>query len=191
MLKKSVRINLERLGSDLTAYRLAMDRIFSKSLSRPSDCREYFFDLLVCVTRIYLDYLLLGKELSKIPARRIPVTNLQPKAIKLDSNRAKSLQDRFKERLRSQNCWQHFRPDIPFAELTGLHTASDFMKCFTVDLPEIYEETLRAKQYVKRLLEKSGESGTSLAVSLEHLCRNHVSTVMQALQWASDESTWP
>jgi len=64
------------------------------------------------------------------------------------------------------------------------------MNAFGLHLPEIYEEAVRAKGYAKRLLEESGDTGAFLTVSLDHLCQNHVSFVIPALQWAADESTW-
>ena len=190
MLKKSVRANLERLGSDLTAYRLAMDRIFSASPSEPCDCREYFFELLACVSRLYLDYLLLARELLTVGARRKAATDRQSKKVPLDKDHFRLLRSRFRERLESLPCWAHFEPEIPFSELTGLRTFTDYINSFALHLPEIYEEAIRAEQYAKGLLRDSEASGTVLAVSLEHLGRNHISFVLQALQWAADESTW-
>ena len=148
--------------------------------------RVFFFKLLVCVSRLYLDYLLLVGELSKLHAQRGSTSNL----IHADVAKEGLLRDHFTERLQSLPCWAHFHPKIPFSELTGLRTLADYMNSFTLHLPEIYEETLQAEQYAKRLLADSGDSGDYLTVSLEHLGRNHISFVLQALQWAADENTW-
>jgi len=187
MLKKSVRADLKRLRDDLTAYRSAVDRIFSARLSKPRNCRDYFFKLLVSVSRLYLDYLLLVRELEKIHARK--GTNLG--LIHADTRREGLLRKRFGERLRALPCWKGFQAETAFSEITGLRTLTDYLNSFRLHLPEIYEETLRAEEYAKRLLKVPGDSGVDLMVSLEHLARNHVSFVVQALQWAADESTWP
>jgi|SRR5579872_6078009 len=187
MLKKSVRANLETLSADLRAYRKAMDRVFSKPPSKPRDCRKYFFELLVSVSRLYLDYLLLVTELSKVHARKGTTSNL----IRTDVAREGLLRRRFKKRLKSLRCWTHFRPENSFSEVTALRTLTDYMDSFALHLPEIYEETLQAEQYAQRILTDSGDSGAYLTVSLEHLGRNHISFVLQALQWVSDEISWP
>jgi len=186
-VKKSVRAILEKLVSHLVAYRVVMERIFSEPLSGPDECREYFFELLISASTLYLDYLLVLRELSKVHARRRTASDF----IKPDIQREASLRRRFTERIQSLPSWKGFQPEMAFSEYTGLRNLTDYLHSFTVHLPEIYEETFSAEQYAKRMLEGSGESGSRLTVSLEHLARNHISFVIQALQWAAAEVSWP
>ena len=58
-------------------------------------------------------------------------------------------------------------------------------------LPEIYEETFRVEDCAKDFM--TNQSSAFLAqmiVGMEHLGRNHISFVQQALQWASADINW-
>jgi hypothetical protein len=182
---------IEGLISNLKAYRSAMDRLFSLPLARPSDCRKYFLNLLICVTRLYLDVLVLSNELSKGSVPRRTTALRRPEPISVDADRFMKLREHFRERLDSLQCWEYFQPEIPFSELTGLRTRSDYLNSFTLHLPEIYEETVRAEKYAQAVLGTRGTIRTSeLMVSLQHLGHNHISFVLPSLQWAADEMTW-
>ncbi len=182
---------IKMLISNLQAYRSAMDRLFSRPLARPSDCRKYFLDLLVCVARLYLDTLVLSDELSKSRVATKSNVPCRPDSVDVDVDRFMILRQRFRERLESLQCWEYFQPECPFSELTGLRTHTDYLNSFTLHLPEIYEETLRAEKYAQALLKTPrGIRTSALVVSLEHLGRNHISFVLPGLQWAADEMTW-
>jgi hypothetical protein len=59
---------LERLQSDLASYRDAVDKIFSEAPSDPGAWQRYFFEVLICASQLYLDYLLVTRELPMLEA---------------------------------------------------------------------------------------------------------------------------
>jgi len=197
----AVENELQALIHDLKAYRAVMDRIFSRSLARPRDCRKYFLNLLICVTRLYLDYLTLSKELSRTAVPRKTNSSRQRDSGGFDAGRFMRSREhalsearvrwRFKDRLNSLQCWEYFQPEMPFSELTGLRTRSDYFDSFTLHLPEIYEETIRAEKLAGDLLAALDRRRIAqLIVSLQHFGQNHIIFVLPSLQCAADEMTW-
>jgi hypothetical protein len=105
--------------------------------------------------------------------------------------RERNLREKFRERLESSPCWIHFKPQNPSSADTGLKTLQDYIEKFTLHLPEIYEETLRVEVCAKSFLNNHNDSALAqLVVGLQHLGRNHISFVLQALEWAADEDSW-
>src|SRR6267378_1141270 len=129
---ESMSKQLHNLILHLVHYRKTLDQIFSKPAKTPSNLRQYFFDLLVCTSQLYLDYLLVLKDSSsyetkktKFPRRKLPVA---------DIHREKDLRERFRRALESSPHWEHFIPENPFCDATGLHTLDDYLHRFTLHL---------------------------------------------------------
>jgi hypothetical protein len=61
---ESMSEQLQNLILHLVYYRKTLVQIFSKPAKTPTDLRQYFFDLLVCTSQLYLDYLLVLKVSS-------------------------------------------------------------------------------------------------------------------------------
>ncbi len=182
----SNRIN--ELKDCSSAYRAIVDRIFSTSLSGPHECRQYFFDLLLIVSRLYLASILLVDELSNVKGVKDRSTSPLP-----STNVARFIESarHFRERLESLACWKYFRPMRGVPEAAGLVTVKDYQDSFTLHLPEIYEETFQIDQYVEKLLRLITDSAIAgVIVTVEHVCYHHVSFVLPALQWASREASW-
>jgi hypothetical protein len=177
---------LQNLILHLVHYRKTLDRIFSKPAKTSSSLRQYFFDLLVCTSQLYLDYLLLLKDSpsyetkkTKFPRQKLPVADIHSE---------KDLRERFRRALESSPHWEHFIPDNPFSHETRLHTLDDYLHRFTHHLPEIYEETFRIESDLNIFLENlSDEVLAHLLVSLQHMARNHISFVLQTLEWAAED----
>lgn len=193
---------LEQMVQDCKSYRVAIDRLFSWKLARPRDCRRYFGGLLTTMSRLYLDSLIVKKE---IPALRAFCHPIGPGAAPRDVWGAqrfaeiaskqvlteKVLRQRLNERLASRLCWSFFEPRVPFAESIRLETLQDYLDSFGLHLPEIYSGTLQVESYV-RSFRKKPDTGTlvDLELGLTHMSRNHISFVHFAIEWVSDEATW-
>ena len=180
---------LERLPLDLAAYRAAVDQLVSSALMTPRGWQQLFLEISICASQLYLDYLLVAKALPEIDSVSLAVKGIDH--VPVDALREKRLREKLKHELESSPSWNHFKAENPFSELTGLRSLQDYTEKFTLHLPEIYEETFRAEVYTKAFLRTHSASTLSqLAVALQHLSRNHIGFVLQALEWASDEGSW-
>jgi hypothetical protein len=180
---------LEKLQIDLSGFREAVDRIFSPTLITPESWQACFQEILISASKLYLDYLLVMKNLSamEIASSKSSSTG----HLRVDTLRERNLRERLKHELQSSHSWNHFRPQNPFSGLTGLHTTQDYTDRLTLHLPEIYEETFRVEAYTKTFLANhDGPTLARLAVGLQHLGRNHIAFVLQPLEWVADEGSW-
>lgn len=179
---------LRKLVSNLASYREAVDRLLSPDVPDGRKWREQLFDILISVAQLYLDYLLLIRELPAIEAAS--KASVQ-EVLRANTGREARLRKRLKDRLESVPHWNHFDPQNAFSELTGLRTRQDYINRFVLHLPEIYEESLRVEDRTKAFLTDLGHSSLmELAVGMEHIGRNHISFVLQALEWAVDDGSW-
>ena len=112
--------------------------------------------------------------------------------VRVDTLREKTLREKLHKELESSPCWsRHFKPENSFSELTGLRSRRDYTDKLTLHLPEIYEESFRVEACTKDFLAShDGSALAQLVVGLQHLGRNHISFVLQALEWAADEDSW-
>jgi hypothetical protein len=180
---------LEKLQSDLVSYREAVDQIVSSTLTTPRDWQQRLLEVLVCASQLYLDYLLVVRNLSALEA--VASKGGGSDRVRADALRERTLREKLKHELESSPSWNHFWPENPFSELTGLRSLQDYTDKFTLHLPEIYEETFRAEACTKDFLTNRHASALAqLVVALQHLGRNHIGFVLQALEWASDEGSW-
>jgi|UPI00037BBCC4 hypothetical protein len=179
---------LDKLVEHLTNYRATMDRLFSGDSVTPCECRRYFFDLLVSVANLYANTISAAEELrvSSTPSHA-PKTDQDAK---IESIAEDALRRRFRERLQSFP-WSSFEAENAFSVFTGLNTTEDYLRRFSLHLPEIYTESLRLEQDVHAFAKYSdGRSRADLLVGLQHVSRNHISFVIQALEWAADLDSW-
>ncbi len=149
---------LERLQSDSVSYREAVDKIFSEA---PLDLRawqSYFFEVLICASQLYLDYLLVTRELPALEAVSKASTYDR---VETDIRRESTLRKKLREKLESSLHWEHFSPENPFSEDTGLRTLQNYIDSFAHHLPEIYEESFRVEYCAKSFL--NNQNGSALA----------------------------
>lgn len=181
---------LERIQADIIAYREAVDRIFFPALTSTEGWQQRLWEILICASQLYLDYLLVMKDLPELDA--ISSRGGSRNRVDADALREQQLREKLRHELESSLCWsQHFKPDNPLAEAIGVRTPRDYIESLTLHLPEIYEETFRVEACAKDFLAHRGDSALAqLVVGLQHLGRNHISFVLQTLQWAADEGSW-
>ena len=180
---------LEKINSDLTSYREAFDQLVSVATTTPADWRQRLFAILICASQLYLDYLLAMRDL---PALEAVSSEVRSVPVRANTLRERELREQLQQKLRSSSSWNHsFQPKNPFSELTGLRGLQDYTERFTLHLPEIYEETLRVETCIKDFTASHDDSALAqIIVGLQHLGRNHISFVLQALEWAGDEDGW-
>ena len=180
---------LEKLLVDLASYRQAVDQIFSPLLKGPKEWRERLFEVLICTSQLYLDYLLIIKSLPIMEV--ISSESGSSNFVRTNLVRERNLRERLKHKLESSRPWSGFRPENPFSGITGLCSRQDYIDRFTLHLPEIYEETFQVEACTKNyLLSHNGAALAQLGVGLQHLGRNHISFVLQPLEWAADADSW-
>ena len=180
---------LEKLQRDLVSYREAVENVFSSALAKPTEWQQCFREILICASQLYLDYLLVMKNL---PAMEAVSSKDDSDRVRVDTVREKILREKLQQRLESSTCWSHhFKPENSFSELTGLRSLRDYADKLTLHLPEIYEESFRVEACTKDFLAShDGSALAQLVVGLQHLGRNHISFALQALEWAADEDSW-
>lgn len=185
----SIYGQFDKLTLDLAGYRATVNRAFSRKLSRPRDCRRYFLEILLSTSQLYLDYVLVLANLTKL--ERISSAQFRAKPVDADIKRETLLRERFRQRIESLSCWSLFEPENAFSKLTGLRTLKDYFDSLSLHLPEIYEETFRAERYAKMFRKRQDTSAlTGLLVALQHIGRHHISYVRFALEWTTDECSW-
>jgi hypothetical protein len=181
---------LEKLILDLAHYRESVDQLLLPTdVSGTRQWREQLFEILICASQLYLDYLLLMRALPSLESISVKASgDLVPR---LDIHREASLRKGLKERLKSVPHWKHFDPRNAFSKLTGLQTLEDYIDRLVLHLPEIYEESLHVEDCTRRFLTVHDEAIlTELVIGMEHMGRNHIAFVQQALEWAANETGW-
>ncbi len=180
---------LEKLQVDLVRYREAVDHVFGTALVTPGNWQKWLWEISICSSQLYVDYLLVVKLLPELDA----VANKKGALglVRSNSLREESIRERLRQELETSPCWTAFKPENPFSELTGLRSLQDYTDRFILHLPEIYEETFAVEVCVKSFLENHNSSALAQTfIGLQHLGRNHIGFVLQALEWAADEGSW-
>ena len=181
--------HIERLLLDLVAYRRAVDHVISSAATPPGHWQQCFVEISICTSQLYLDYLLVTKASPHHDSLSVSVDEVG--LVSIDVFREKHLREELKNKIESSSSWKHFKADNALSTLAGLRNIQDYVDRFTLHLPEIYEETFRAEIYANTLLRTQSVYALSrLLVALQHLGRNHIGFVLQALEWASDEGSW-
>lgn len=181
--------SLVNVISSARAYRAAIDQVFSVPLAEPEAAREYFFDLLLAVSQLYLDYLLVVRDQPAIE-KAAAASDHRFERIRRDSHREMELRERFRKRLEVLPCWEYFEPFDAFANYTGLRTLADYIASFVIQLPEAYEESFRVERYAQSLLEGASGPIEELILSLQHMGLHHLTFVRYALEGAAKEGNW-
>ncbi len=182
-------VQLEELRLHLVQYRQAVDQILSSDLTSPQSWRVCFSEILICTSRLYLDYLLVTKGLPELESLAFKRSNTG--LTSTDSGREFELRLKLGKKLDSLAGWPGFVAQNSFSKLTALRTVQDYIDSFSLHLPEIYEETFRVEACTKSFLTNQDSSALAhVSVGLQHLGRNHASFVLQALEWAADEGSW-
>jgi hypothetical protein len=180
---------LRKLRRDLITYRETVDLIFSLPSSEPEVWRRAFFDILICASQLYLDYLIVMRDSSSFD--KISFEDSRQDILQADIKREQELRKRLREALESCPPWNRFSPEHAFSNATGLRTSQDYINNFALHLPEIYEETFRVEGCVESFLASPDNSVlVDMIVGLQHMGRNHISLLQPALQWVTEEHLW-
>ena len=180
---------LRQLLSSLPAFRTAVDALVSENHGSADEWRRSFHGVLLAATELYLGYLLVQKNEAALwkTARGRPAANARWG----DIQRETALQHKITDRLESALPWKLFRTTNQFSRWTGLWDRRDYVERLALHLAEVYEQTIGTEKRVTDFLaDRSPRAFADISVGLEHLGRNHISFVLQALQWAADESSW-
>lgn len=187
-----VRSKLSGLTLHTAGFRQAVDGIFTRPFQTHTEWLRYFWTILQFASQLYADYVLLTPDLNPVEALDdSPKSPLLDAADESDVQTEMILRKRYSSALRGVPFWRDLRPNAPFAEITGLRKADDFIQSLVLHLPEAYVESIRVERWAKEL--SAGPSAGSLAsliVGLEHMSRNHLLFALPALQFAADETSW-
>ncbi len=125
-------------------------------------------------------------ELEAVASKRAVLDLVQS-----DGLAERSIRKRLRQELETSPSWTTFRPENPFSELTGLHSLQDYTDKLALHLPEVHEETFAVEAcLISFLANRNSAALAQTFIGLQHLGRNHISFVLQALEWAADEGSW-
>jgi hypothetical protein len=181
--------DLVELKLHLAQYRDSLDAILASNISEPKEWRVALLNILVYVSRLYLDYSLFQKDIprlwhlaSKRAKRNVPRCDIQ---------REQLLRSRIEEQLESSSCWIYFKLGGVASLFPNLQTLRDYTNSFALHLPEIYEETIRLDACATSFMETHDKRALAdMVVGMQHMARNHISFVLPALELAADEDHW-
>jgi hypothetical protein len=182
------RTNLQKMLGDFAGYREAVGHVLAERSQSVERWRILLEALQLSTATLYLDYLQVTRPLAdlNLPSRK----RFRKKPIN-SADDQHALRARFREHLESTVPWQNFRSGNPFSSITNLRSKEDYLQVLALHVPEIYQETLVLEPAVSRFLqEETANDQAMLIVGLQHLGRNHISFLLPALEWITDESSW-
>jgi hypothetical protein len=175
----------------LRAYRVVMNRVFSRKLATPRHCARYFFDVLRQSSRLYNDHLLFRDIEPTIAIHSVRHPRGQSeRAFSID--REMRLRQRLKLRLEALPSWATFDPNNPFVDENQLRTPEDYIANLVLHLPEIYGEAATLEACARDTLQRRRASDAAVAdfgVRIDHAA-HHVSYCLHALELLSHENNW-
>ncbi len=180
---------LKQIEPDCISYRQCVDQLFEPLPEAELCWRLRYLDILVATTRLYLDYVLVMQHMPEFEA--VAVKRRKTILFSKGGDREQTLRRKLTQELEDGARWAAFMPINPFSDDTGLIDLQAYKNRLTLHLPEIYEETFHVEVFAQSFL--SNQNSTALAylsVGLEHLGKNHISFVLQALQWLAYEGSW-
>jgi len=188
-IDESLRNKLKGLKTHGAAFRNALEHIFVHQPTTSGECRNYFGTILLYASQLYADYVSLSSDLARLDLAQDGTQSISDgEAGALHEG---SLRERYTAFLRAIPCWDRLSPNAPFAAITGLRSAADYIEPLALHLPEVYEESIRTEGWAGDITSRAtAATVASLLVGLEHMGRNHVLFVLPALQFAADETSW-
>ncbi len=183
---------LSALDSDLRRYQLGVNRVFSRKLTQPRHCADYFFELLITTSHLYGHYLTLREMEPMIPAKRTPERDTNKTHWRANVDREMTMRKRFRKRIDSLPWIEFHRSHNFFVDENQLRTQADYANSLILHVPEIYGESFRSHGSVRMVLKDGEFSDATLAqllVSLQHAA-HHASYCRHTLEILSDERSW-
>jgi hypothetical protein len=181
------------LYGDLHSCKTRVERALSRKFSRPRDCCNYCFDVLVSTSRLYLDSLIVGRELrDSATSGNEPIDPLAQPRLRRNSDAELTFRKEFSRKVESLACWKAFQPINTFVDENQLRTQADYLFNLTLHLPEIHGEVVDLVGIVRGRL-KTGQLSDAerwrLITGLEHAA-HHASYCRHALEVLSNELSW-
>ena len=188
MTDKRISSLLGKIASDSVEFRHRLDDVID-AFADGRVARQQLFELLICTSELYLNYLLFMKDLTYFSELSVDAPDSQ--VYSSNVHREMELRNRFRTVLQRSKSWDHADLQNSLAELAGLRTRTDYIDSFTLHLPEIHEETYLVEECARHFVaSKDTKVLTELTFGLQHLACNHISFVQPALQWSSVETSW-
>jgi len=186
-------VRFAELYGDLHTCKTRVERVLSRKFSRPRDCSNYCFDVLVSTSRLYLDSLIAGRELrDSATAGNEPINPPVPSKRRRSSGAELTFRKKFSRKVESLACWKAFQPINTFVGENQLRTQADYLFSLTLHLPEIYGEVVDLAGIVLGRLKTGRLSDADcwrLIMGLEHAA-HHASYRRHALEVLSNELSW-
>jgi hypothetical protein len=187
-------VRFAELYGDLHTCQTRVERVLSRKFSRPRDCSNYCFDVLVSTSRLYLDSLIVGRELRDSATTGDEPINppVQPKRRRSSVDVELTFRKKFSRKVESLACWKAFQPINTFVDENQLRTQADYLFNLTLHLPEIYGEVVDLAGIVRGRLKTGRLSDAErwrLITGLEHAA-HHASYCRHAVEVLSNELSW-
>jgi hypothetical protein len=132
-------VRFAELNGDLHTCKTRVERVLSRKFSRPRDCSNYCFDVLVSTSRLYLDSLIVGRELRDSSTHgNEPINPPAQSKRRRCSDAELTFRKKFSRKVESLACWKAFQPINTFVDENQLRTQADCLSNLTLHLPEIY-----------------------------------------------------
>lgn len=183
---------LLRVTNDLAAYRGSLDKAFSDPNIEARQWRVRLGELLHWTTRLYLDYVTMLRIRPMLESAARRHRRRRPEESNGVAREAK-MRHQLAEILENAREWgpADGKAD-PMVTMLGLRSRKDCADRMSVDLAEIYEETIHTEIYLERYLDDRGDDALIyFFTGMEHLARNHAIFVIPALEWAADLRSAP
>jgi len=175
------------MSDHLREYRASADVLFERKITTEDEAREYFFHLLLCATRVYLDFLLVLDALPVLYATAGRKTKTE--SVQSDVTREMAYRRRYTTSL-SELPFYKFKPS-GLAELTFKWVHEDYFNSLCLHVPEIYEETFRLETYLASFQTGARQTElTKLEIAFRHVAENHCTFLLTVLQDLVIEGNW-
>lgn len=183
---------LQRMCTDTLMFRQSVNSVLSDQSRDPMVFRDCMYEIWVAASRLYLDHVELHKcDMDDINARIGTSDITIAKEIENPADAEDDIRTRLRAHLEQLPIWGRYDPRYAIPVSRGLKNKEDYMDALARHLPEIYAETLRLEDCAHRLLVHPSEAVLSRAiVSAEHLGRNHISFLLPALEWLTEDDAW-
>lgn len=184
---------IRRVCGDTLMFRRAVDSLLSDKCGDPVAFCDRMHEVWAAAARLYLDQV----EMSRCTLDGLngKTEISEPHAVTNAGEEPAETELRIRARLRAYleqlTIWNRYDLRNAMPASRGLRTKGDYIDALALHLPEIYAETIRLEDRARRFLTSPSEAVLSQAiVSAEHLGKNHISYVLPALEWLTEEDAW-
>lgn len=189
-LTDNMHRELQSHRRNLLGFRGTVDEVMDAGpRANPAQWRRLLGDALYSTAKLYCDYVALMRGLRQF--ERVALDHGSRERGRLNGLRQSAMRHRLREILDSSREWGEACkiPNAIFSRL-GLRTRADCAARISIDLSEIYEESMRTQACIEEFLaDRDSEALIEITTGMHHLGSDHAITVIPALEWAS--GIWP